>query len=158
MWDGDLKLGVMGCPNMPKNGEVLEYDSSYTYGFSPRLVSKMLAGESLGWYKGCIFSAAKGGGAFMEPCDESLNVGPAPVSVSAEFDPAMAKFTEPVMKANSSQGFTAAVADNLGITSKPLRLYSMVKYGSVARGDSDVFMKFPKVGPVWGGHTVQVAP
>jgi 3'(2'), 5'-bisphosphate nucleotidase len=46
-----LKLGVMGCPNMPKMGEVLEYDSSYTYGFSPRTVSKMMAGESLGWYK-----------------------------------------------------------------------------------------------------------
>jgi len=51
-----------------------------------------------------------------------------------------------VMKANSSQGFTASVADNLGIESKPLRVYSQVKYGSVARADADVFMKFPKAG------------
>ena len=40
------------------------------------------------------------------------------------------------MKANSSQGFTASVADNLGIESKPLRVYSQVKYGSVARADA----------------------
>lgn len=146
MEDGDLKVGVMGCPNMPKIGEVLEYDSSYTYGFSPRLVSKMLAGESLGWYKGCIFTAVKGGGAYMLPCDPAIKAEPLPVAVSKEFDPQAAKFCEPVMKANSSQGFTASVADNLGIESKPLRVYSQVKYGSVARADADVFMKFPKAG------------
>ena len=75
-------MSVMGCPNMPKIGEVLEYDSSYTYGFSPRLVSKMLAGESLGWYKGCIFTAVKGGGAYMLPCDPAIKADPLPVAVS----------------------------------------------------------------------------
>ena len=29
---------------------------------------------------------------------------------------------------------------------KPLRVYSSVKYGSVARGDAAIFMKFPKAG------------
>ena len=43
MEEGDLKVGVMGCPNMPKQGDVLEFASSYSYGFSPRLF-KMLAG------------------------------------------------------------------------------------------------------------------
>uniref|UniRef100_A0A7S0X5M6 3'(2'),5'-bisphosphate nucleotidase n=1 Tax=Mantoniella antarctica TaxID=81844 RepID=A0A7S0X5M6_9CHLO len=146
MEDGDLKLGVMGCPNMPKMGEVLEYDSSYTYGFSPRTVSKLLAGDNLGWFKGCLFTAVKGCGTFMQPCDTDLKADPVPVRVSSAFDPQAAKFCEPVMKANSSQGFTASVADNLGIDSKPLRVYSMVKYGSVARADADVFMKFPKGG------------
>ena len=146
MEDGVLKVGAMGCPNMPKMGEVLEYDSSYTYGFSPRLVSKMLAGEALGWYKGCMFTAVKGEGTFMSPCDASIKADPIPVSVSEAFDPEEAKFCEPVMKANSSQGFTASVADNLGIESKPLRVYSQVNYGSVARADADVFMKFPKAG------------
>ena len=47
MDEGDLKVGVMGCPNMPKQGDVLEFETSYSYGFSPRLVSKMLAGDSL---------------------------------------------------------------------------------------------------------------
>ena len=146
MEDGDLKVGAMGCPNMPKMGEVLEFDSSYTYGFSPRLVSKMLAGEALGWHKGCLFTAVKDQGAYMQPCDSDIKADPIKVSVSPEFDPVAAKFCEPVMKANSSQGFTASVADNLGIESKPLRVYSQVKYGSVARADADVFMKFPKAG------------
>jgi len=146
MEDGDLKVGVMGCPNMPKTGEVLEYDSSYTYGFSPSMVTKMLAGESVGWYKGCIFAAVKGRGCTVEPCDARIKAAPTPVTVSDAFDPVSAKFCEPVMKANSSQGFTASVADNLGIASKPLRVYSQVKYGSVARADADVFMKFPKAG------------
>ena len=146
MDDGDLKLGVMGCPNMPKMGEVLEFGEAYTYGFSPRMVSKMLAGENTGWFKGCMFTAVKGGGSFMEPCDTDIKADPIKVTVSSEFDPQAAKFCEPVMKANSSQGFTASVADNLGIESKPLRVYSQVKYGSVARADADVFMKFPKGG------------
>jgi 3'(2'), 5'-bisphosphate nucleotidase len=125
---------------------VLEYDSSYTYGFSPRLVSKMLAGESLGWFRGCLFTAVQGQGCFMSPTDTKLNVEPIAVRVSETFEPKTAKFCEPVMKANSSQGFTASVADNLAMTSKPLRVYSQVKYGSVARADADVFMKFPKAG------------
>lgn len=146
MDEGDLKVGVMGCPNMPKQGDVLEFETSYSYGFSPRLVSKMLAGDSLGWYKGCIFTAVRGHGSYMFPVDEELNFEPSKVTVSGAFDPQKAKFTEPVMKANSSQGFTAAVATNLGIECKPLRIYSQVKYGSVARADADVFMKFPKAG------------
>jgi len=146
MDEGDLKVGVMGCPNMPKQGDVLEFETSYSYGFSPRLVSKMLAGDSLGWYKGCIFTAVRGHGSYMFPVDEELNFEPSKVTVSGAFDPQKAKFTEPVMKAKSSQGFTAAVATNLGIECKPLRIYSQVKYGSVARADADVFMKFPKAG------------
>ena len=102
----------------------------------------MLAGEALGWYKGCLFTAVKGEGTFMSPCDASIKADPIPVSVS-ELD---REESWAVMKANSSQGFTASVADNLGIESKPLRVYSQVKYGSVARADADVFMKFPKAG------------
>jgi HAL2 family 3'(2'),5'-bisphosphate nucleotidase len=95
MDEGDLKVGVMGCPNMPKQGDVLEFETSYSYGFSPRLVSKMLAGDSLGWYKGCIFTAVRGHGAYVFPCDPNLKFEPAKVSVSDAFDPRKAKFTEP---------------------------------------------------------------
>ena len=44
------------------------------------------------------------------------------------------------------QGFTAAVGGALGMSGKPLRIYSSVKYGSVACGDAAIFMKFPKAG------------
>lgn len=94
-----------------------------------------------------LFKAAAGGGAWAEPSSLSVKgVAPARVSASAASTWAAARFCEPVLKANSSQGFTAAVASAVGIRSKPLRLYSMVKYGAVARGDATVFMKFPKEG------------
>ena len=147
MDEGELVLGAMGCPNMPKTGDVLEFNDAYSYGFSPRTVSKMLAGGSSAktdWYKGCVFTAVRGNGCWMWPASVDVKVNPQRVYVSSAFDPKKARFCEPVMKANSSQGFTASVADNLGIVSKPLRIYSQVKYGSVARADADVFMKFPK--------------
>lgn len=147
MDEGELVLGAMGCPNMPKTGDVLEFDDAYSYGFSPRTVSKMLAGGSsakMDWYKGCVFTAVRGNGCWIWPTSPDIKVNPTKVQVSSEFEPQKARFCEPVMKANSSQGFTASVADNLGIESKPLRIYSQVKYGSVARADADVFMKFPK--------------
>jgi 3'(2'), 5'-bisphosphate nucleotidase len=147
MDEGELVLGAMGCPNMPKSGDVLEFNDAYSYGFSPRTVSKMLAGGSSAktdWYKGCVFTAVRGNGCWMWPTSPDVKVNPTKVHVSSAFDPKKARFCEPVMKANSSQGFTASVADNLGIESKPLRIYSQVKYGSVARADADVFMKFPK--------------
>ena len=147
--DGHLKLGVLGCPNMPTRGDVMEAGGALSYGFSPRLVSKMLAGAkgAGAWYKGVIFAAARGGGGTVAlPCDEGLGAQAVRVRVSENTDAAVARLTEPVLKANSSQGFTQQVSSHVGISSRPLRLYSMVKYGAVARGDADVFMKFPKAG------------
>lgn len=42
--DGRVVVGVLGCPNMPTNPELIESADSYAYGFSPRLVSKLMAG------------------------------------------------------------------------------------------------------------------
>lgn len=130
--NGKVVVGVLGCPNMPVQGEMIETADSYTYGFSPRQVSKLLAGvqgsASGAWIKGVLFKAAAGGGSWAEP--SALNVkGVAPqrVRCSAAPDFAGARFCEPVLKANSSQGFTAGVANAVGISKKPLRIYSMVR-------------------------------
>jgi 3'(2'), 5'-bisphosphate nucleotidase len=145
---GVVVAGVLGCPNMPTRPDVLEASDALSYGFSPRLVSKMLAGAkgAGAWYKGCLFAASQGAGAWVSPSDGTQGVAAKRVAVSAQTDGARTRMTEPVLKANSSQSFTASVASALGMASKPLRLYSMVKYGAVARGDADVFMKFPKAG------------
>ncbi|KAL3519665.1 hypothetical protein ACH5RR_017814 [Cinchona calisaya] len=58
----------------------------------------------------------------------------------------MATFCEPVEKANSSHSFTAGLAQSVGLRNQPLRLYSMVKYGAIARGDAEIFMKFSRAG------------
>lgn len=144
--EGQVVAGVLGCPNMPTKGDILEFSESYTYGYSPAQVSKMLAGAGDSWNRGVLFTAAKGYGAWQEPIDPALGVEAKQIKATESNNPATAKFCEPVMKANSSQSFTASVAGALGITSKPLRIYSMVKYASVSRGDAEVFMKFPKAG------------
>jgi 3'(2'), 5'-bisphosphate nucleotidase len=149
--DGQLVLGVLGCPNMPTRPDVLESGGAggaLSYGFSPRLLSKMLAGATGpgAWYRGVIFAAVRGGGTWMHACDESLGCSPLRAHVSLNEDARLARLTEPVLKANSSHGFSADVATRVGLGQRPLRLYSMVKYGAVARGDADVFLKFPKAG------------
>jgi len=146
---GALAVGVLGCPNMPTRPDLMEANGALCYGFSPRLVSKMLAGASGAgaWYKGVVFAAARGsGGTLALPCDAKLGATGGRVVVSPNQDASSARLTEPVLKANSSHGFTAQVVTHAGLSSRPLRLYSMVKYGAVARGDADVFMKFPKAG------------
>ena len=145
---GRVVAGVLGCPNMPTRPDLLESADSLSYGFSPRLVSKMLAGArgAGAWYKGVLFCASRGAGTWASPSEPGVPVAPRRVQVSTQADASRVRMCEPVLKANSSQGFTAAVASALGMASKPLRLYSMVKYGAVARGDADVFMKFPKAG------------
>lgn len=130
--DGRVAVGVLGCPNMPVHGELLETADSYTYGYSPRLVSKLLAGVqgSAGgaWIKGVLFKATLGGGAFAEPSAMGVKgVAPQRVRASEATTWERARFCEPVLKANSSQGFTASVAKNVGIQSKPLRIYSQAR-------------------------------
>ncbi|XLR46334.1 hypothetical protein S83_030994 [Arachis hypogaea] len=68
------------------------------------------------------------------------------VCVSSIDNPALATFCEPVEKANSSHSFTAGLAHSVGLRKQPLRVYSMVKYAAIARGDAEVFMKFARSG------------
>ena len=146
MEDGVLKVGAMGCPKHAQDGRGARVRLLVHLRILPATGEQDARGRGARMVQGLPVHAVKGEGTFMSPCDASIKADPIPVSVSEAFDPEEAKFCEPVMKANSSQGFTASVADNLGIESKPLRVYSQVKYGSVARADADVFMKFPKAG------------
>jgi hypothetical protein len=65
-------------------------------------------------------------------------------TVSPVTNPSDATFCEPVEKANSNQSLTAGLATGLGISSAPLRAYSMAKYGMLAKGDAEIFMKFAR--------------
>ncbi|CAN1854264.1 PAP-specific phosphatase HAL2-like [Linum perenne] len=68
------------------------------------------------------------------------------VRVSTVDNPELATFCEPVEKANSSHSFTAGLAQSVGLRKEPLRVYSMVKYATIARGHAEVFMKFARTG------------
>ncbi|KAK1621318.1 hypothetical protein QYE76_026835 [Lolium multiflorum] len=78
--DGEVVLGVLGCPNYPMKKEWLNYHQRYY-----RLMSKVAPPTSGSWNKGCVIN-------------------------------------------------------------RPLRVYSMVKYAAIARGDAEIFMKFARSG------------
>ncbi|KAA0056949.1 PAP-specific phosphatase HAL2-like [Cucumis melo var. makuwa] len=145
--DGEVVLGVLGCPNYPMRKEWLCYHPRYH-----SIISKLSPTTSESWDKGCVIYAQKGSGeAWMQPLihvNKKL-VWPnsaIPIQVSSIDDPALATFCEPVEKANSSHSFTAGLAHSVGLRNQPLRVYSMVKYAAIARGDAEIFMKFARAG------------
>ncbi|BFG27685.1 hypothetical protein CerSpe_139580 [Prunus speciosa] len=145
--DGEVVLGVLGCPNYPMRKEWLNYHHRYH-----RIISKLTPSTSESWDKGCVIYARRGSGeAWMQPLlhvNKNL-VWPnsaRPVRVSSIDNPSLATFCEPVEKANSSHSFTAGLAHSVGLRKQPLRVYSMVKYAAIARGDAEIFMKFARAG------------
>ncbi|KAG9452727.1 hypothetical protein H6P81_005631 [Aristolochia fimbriata] len=145
--DGEVILGVLGCPNYPMKKEWLNYHHRYY-----RMMSKLSPPSSESWDKGCVMYALRGArkawmqrlvhdGAEFERSNSAREI-----RVSTVDDPALATFCEPVEKANSSHSFTAGVAHTVGLRKQPLRVYSMVKYAAIARGDAEIFMKFARAG------------
>ncbi|XP_022715958.1 PAP-specific phosphatase HAL2-like [Durio zibethinus] len=145
--DGEVVLGVLGCPNYPMKKEWLSYHHRYH-----RIISKLTPPSSESWDKGCVIYARKGSGeAWMQPLHQKNKLlawpnSKKPVRVSSIDNPALATFCEPFEKSNSSHSFTAGLAHSVGLRKQPLRVYSMVKYAAIARGDAEIFMKFARTG------------
>uniref|UniRef100_J3LI49 3'(2'),5'-bisphosphate nucleotidase n=2 Tax=Oryza brachyantha TaxID=4533 RepID=J3LI49_ORYBR len=144
--DGEVVLGVLGCPNYPMKKEWLNYHQRYY-----RLMSKVSPPTSGSWHKGCVMYAHRGcGQTWMQPLVHDVGKldwrNSREVRVSTVSDPVSATFCEPVEKANSSHSFTAGLAHSVGLRKQPLRVYSMVKYAAIARGDAEIFMKFARAG------------
>ncbi|KAG9157838.1 hypothetical protein Leryth_000018 [Lithospermum erythrorhizon] len=145
--DGEPVLGVLGCPNYPLKKEWLSYNHGYQ-----RILSKQGSPLSESPDRGCVLYAKRGTGkAWMQPLlnyDKKF-VWPnsaRQIQVSSIDNPALATMCEPVEKANSSHSFTAGLAHSVGLRNQPLRVYSMVKYAAIARGDAEIFMKFARAG------------
>jgi 3'(2'), 5'-bisphosphate nucleotidase len=114
--DGDVVLGVLGCPNLPVD-----------------------VGQS-GGPKGCLFIAVRGEGATMRRIDDPTE---ARLKVNEIADPAKASFCESVEDAHSSHPHAVSVAAILGMPAPPLRIDSQCKYGLLARGDVSVYLRLP---------------
>jgi HAL2 family 3'(2'),5'-bisphosphate nucleotidase len=115
--NGEIKLGVLGCPNLPLDLSAPEKDA------------------------GCIVYAVRGAGAFM--CDlQGDNV--VPIHVDGFVDAKMARFVESVESAHSAHSVHEKISSAMGITEKPLRIDSQCKYAAVARGDVSIYLRFPK--------------
>jgi 3'(2'), 5'-bisphosphate nucleotidase len=114
--EGQIALGVLGCPNLP-----LDPGRPET--------------------AGSIFYAIRGQGAFALPLDG--NAEPMPIHVTRTTSAASARFCESVESGHSSHGASEQIAQRLGITAAPLRLDSQAKYAVVARGEADIYLRLP---------------
>lgn len=114
--DGEVVLGVLGCPNLPVSRNVSDVEM------------------------GCLFVAVRGEGAFQQ----ALSGGEArPIRVTDVADPARASFCESVESGHSSHGHAAEIAALLGVTAAPIRMDSQAKYASVGRGDASIYLRLP---------------
>ncbi len=113
--DGVPVVGALGCPDLP-----VEQGAA--------------AGPP-----GCLFTAARGTGAFMQVLDG----GQTRIRTADVGDPSLASFCESVESGHSAHGRAARIAALLGVTAPPCRIDSQCKYAVVARGDASIYLRLP---------------
>ncbi|OAX84162.1 3'(2'),5'-bisphosphate nucleotidase [Emergomyces africanus] len=128
--DGDVKVGVIGCPNLPAS------DSAPI----PVDLASAQPSDNGG---GMLFSAVLGKGASSRPLSDGKLQESRPISMRPVPDISKASFCEGVEAAHSAQDDNAAVAKLLGITGPSVRLDSQAKYCSIARGAGDIYLRLP---------------
>lgn len=116
MEDGQIVLGVLGCPNLSLNLKNQERPN------------------------GCLFVAVRGEGAYMAELEgrSERRIRVAGLDRSSE-----ALFVESVESSHSSHGDSARVAEILGMTKAPVRMDGQGKYGLLARGDATIYLRIP---------------
>ena len=113
--NGDVVVGVLGCPNLPA--------------------------AQPGARPGSLFSAVRGGGARSHPLDGTTGTA---IHVDTITDPADAVVCESVVAAHAAHSVQAGVAERLGISAPPYRIDSQCKYAVVARGEASIYLRLPR--------------
>ncbi|KAJ2670385.1 3'(2'),5'-bisphosphate nucleotidase [Coemansia spiralis] len=116
--DGRVRLGVLGCPNLP-------WDMSNPDG-----------------ERGVLMVAVEGQGAFQRKLNSSSNEE-VPISVSSVIDTKDAVFCESVEAGHSNHSDNANIAKILGISKPSVRMDSQCKYAAVARGNAEIYLRLP---------------
>ena len=114
--EGEITLGVMGCPNLPLRS-LQEKDPP-----------------------GCLFVAMKGEGAFIRGLDDPEE---RKITVSPLLDTADALFCESFEPSHSSHDQVVRILEALGVRRPPLRMDGQGKYGLLARGEGTVYLRLP---------------
>ena len=128
--DGDVKVGVLACPNLPVDD-------------SAPLSAEVGEKGSDGAGRGVLFAAVSGSGATSRPLGRGILQSGQPIHMKEVPNITHATFCESVEAAHSSHGDQAAIAKKLGITRKSVRMDSQAKYGSIARGAGDLYLRLP---------------
>ena len=125
--DGDVKVGVLGCPNLPVDD-------------AAPLAADVGEGEE---GRGVIFSAVVGEGATSRPLGTGALAEGKKIAMREVGELAGASFCESVEAGHSNQSESAQIAQKLGITKASVRMDSQAKYGSIARGAGDIYLRLP---------------
>ncbi|KAI9847508.1 MAG: hypothetical protein M1837_002409 [Sclerophora amabilis] len=128
--NGDVKVGVLGCPNLP-------VDDSVT------LSADAGEGQTGDEGRGVLFAAVQGQGATRRPLGRAGLQPNQAISVSKVTDITDATFCESVEAAHSSHDDQFVIAKSLGVTKPSVRMDSQAKYGSLARGAGDIYLRLP---------------
>ncbi|KAI1402787.1 hypothetical protein F4819DRAFT_453371 [Hypoxylon fuscum] len=129
MVDGDVKVGVLGCPNLPIDD-------------AAPLTGGMESGQT-DEGRGVLLSGVLGQGATSRPLTTGTLAKEQSISMKAITDVAAATFCESVEAGHSSHGDQADIAKLLGITNPSVRMDSQAKYASIARGAGDIYLRLP---------------
>jgi 3'(2'), 5'-bisphosphate nucleotidase len=130
MVDGDVKVGVLGCPNLPVND-------------SEPLTEDIGADATDAEGKGVLFSAVLSEGAYSRPLGKAGLAKESRIQMKPITNISDATFCESVEAGHSNQSDSVAIASKLGITKPSVRMDSQAKYGSIARGAGDLYLRLP---------------
>jgi 3'(2'), 5'-bisphosphate nucleotidase len=111
--NGRPVLGVLGCPNLPHDGET-----------------------------GALFTALCGEPAHVHAL-WNIESPKIEISVSGITSASEARFCESVESGHSNQTESARVVALLGIQTEPFRIDSQCKYAAVARDDASIYLRMP---------------
>lgn len=157
---GEVVLGVLGCPNVGRLGAAAA-DAPPPPPGGAAAAAAVAAGEL-----GTLFHATIGGGAYEVPEADVADAPPPDDGVAADapvgpFPPPgvrihtatrgvtpAARLSQSVEAAHSRHALTARIAALLGVTAPAVRVDSQAKYGLLARGEVDAFLRFPRGGYV----------
>ena len=115
--EGQVILGVLGCPSLPIEGV-----------------------EPTGAVGGCLLVAEKGQGAqLLSMQGECIRT----VRVTGVSDPVEAIICESVESGHSRHDHTARIAQVLRINRPSIRMDSQCKYATVARADASIYLRLP---------------
>lgn len=129
--DGEVVLGVIGCPNLAEN---------------------IVSNEEQTGTRGGLFSAVKGVGSFYTPLFEDDKFVPLKdqqrIKMTQETSPSKLKVAEGVEKGHSSHSTQSQIKRILGfndetVAKQTVNLDSQVKYCVLAKGQADIYLRLP---------------
>ena len=126
--DGEIEVGVLGCPNLPVDDQ-----ASFSADIS----------DAEGHQRGVLFAAVRGQGATSQALSDGDLKQSKAIHMKSPPSLADAAFCESVEPGHSSHDDQAAIVEKLGITKPSVRMDSQSKYGSIARGAGDIYLRLP---------------